>query len=142
MAQMRAIVAQNLPGTSAAINFYEFYPPMSPTEGNLKVMAVYSLASRDAGLGERRAVEVEPHISWAGSSGQRQRLVESVQGEHVTVRRVADRRAGSGVSGRAAVVAATLAQSTRPHPAGTIIDLGYRWTHDDLRERQLRNEAP
>ena len=41
----------------------------------------------------------------------------------------------------AAIVAATLAESTRPHPAGTIIDLGYHWTHDDLRERQLRNEA-
>ena len=40
----------------------------------------------------------------------------------------------------AAIVAATLAESTRPHPAGTIVDLGYRWTVDDLRERQLRNE--
>ncbi len=51
-AKMRAIVAQNLPGTSASIEFFDFYPPMSPTEGNLKVMAVYSQASRDAGLGE------------------------------------------------------------------------------------------
>jgi D-proline reductase (dithiol) PrdB len=40
----------------------------------------------------------------------------------------------------AAIVAATLAESARPHPAGTIVDLGYRWTDDDLRERQLRNE--
>jgi D-proline reductase (dithiol) PrdB len=40
----------------------------------------------------------------------------------------------------AAIVAATLAEAARPHPAGTIVDLGYRWTDDDLRERQLRNE--
>lgn len=41
----------------------------------------------------------------------------------------------------AAVVAATLAESTRPHADGTIVDLGYRWTLDDLRARQLRNEG-
>ncbi len=40
-----------------------------------------------------------------------------------------------------AVVTAALSESTRPHPAGTIVDLGYRWTRDDLRARQLRNEA-
>ena len=40
-----------------------------------------------------------------------------------------------------AVVTATLAESARPHSGGTIVDLGYRWTHDDLRERQLRHEA-
>ena len=41
----------------------------------------------------------------------------------------------------AAVVAAALAEAMSPHPAGTIVDLGYRWTADDLRERQLRNET-
>ncbi len=40
-----------------------------------------------------------------------------------------------------AVVTAALAESTRPHPDGTIVDLGFRWTIDDLRERQLRHEA-
>ena len=50
-AKMRAIVAQNLPGTSAAIVFHDSYPPMAPTPGNLKVLETYSKASFDAGLG-------------------------------------------------------------------------------------------
>jgi len=40
-----------------------------------------------------------------------------------------------------AVLRACLAEATQPHPAGTIVDLGFRWEHDDLRERQLRNQA-
>lgn len=51
-AKMRAIVAQNLPGTSASIAFHDAYPPMSPTAGNIAVLKVYSQASSDAGLGE------------------------------------------------------------------------------------------
>jgi glutamate carboxypeptidase len=51
-AKMKAIVAQNLPGTSASIVFHDHYPPMSPTAGNLAVLKVYSQASSDAGLGE------------------------------------------------------------------------------------------
>jgi glutamate carboxypeptidase len=51
-AKMKAIVAQNLPGTSASISFHDAYPPMSPTAGNLAVLKVYSQASQDAGLGE------------------------------------------------------------------------------------------
>ncbi len=50
-ARMRAIVAANLPGTSAKISFSESYPPMSPTAGNLAVLQQYSQASADAGLG-------------------------------------------------------------------------------------------
>jgi len=51
-AKMKAIVAQNLPGTSASISFHESYPPMSPTAGNLAVLKLYSQASSDAGLGD------------------------------------------------------------------------------------------
>jgi glutamate carboxypeptidase len=50
-ARMREIVAQSLPGASAAINFRDSYPPMAVTPGNLKVLAQYSQASQDAGLG-------------------------------------------------------------------------------------------
>jgi glutamate carboxypeptidase len=49
--RMRGIVAQSLPGTSAEISFHDSYPPMAPTEGNLKVLEMYSKASADAGLG-------------------------------------------------------------------------------------------
>jgi glutamate carboxypeptidase len=55
-ARMRAIVAQSLPGASATITFRDSYPPMAVTPGNLKVLALYSQASQDAGLGEIGAV--------------------------------------------------------------------------------------
>jgi glutamate carboxypeptidase len=50
-ARMREIVAQSLAGASASINFRDSYPPMAVTPGNLKVLAQYSQASQDAGLG-------------------------------------------------------------------------------------------
>jgi len=34
-----------------------------------------------------------------------------------------------------------LRTATENHPAGSVVDLGFRWTRDDLRERQLRKEA-
>jgi hypothetical protein len=40
-----------------------------------------------------------------------------------------------------AVLRACLAEAARPHAAGTIVDLGFRWQDDDLRERQLRKQA-
>jgi len=63
-ARMRSIVAQNLPGTSAQIRFEDGYPPMAPTEGNLKVLELYSKASADAGLGSIAALP--PGLRGAG----------------------------------------------------------------------------
>jgi len=40
-----------------------------------------------------------------------------------------------------AVLRACLAEAERAHSAGTIVDLGFRWEHDDLRDRQLRKQA-
>ncbi len=40
-----------------------------------------------------------------------------------------------------AVLHACLAEAARPHPPGTIVDLGFRWERDDLRARQLRKQA-
>lgn len=40
-----------------------------------------------------------------------------------------------------ALLGACLAEAAMPHPAGTIVDLGFRWERDDLRERQLRKQA-
>jgi hypothetical protein len=39
-----------------------------------------------------------------------------------------------------AVLAAVLEAAYRPYPAGTVVDLSFRWA-DDLRARQLRKEA-
>ena len=55
-AKMRAIVAQNLPGTSASIAFTDSYPPMAVTPGNLRMLALYSQVSVDVGLGPIAAV--------------------------------------------------------------------------------------
>lgn len=50
-ARMRAIVDQHLAGANATIAFHDSYPPMAVTPGNLKLLALYSSASDDAGLG-------------------------------------------------------------------------------------------
>jgi glutamate carboxypeptidase len=49
--QMRAIAAANLPHTRAQITFGETYPPMAPTDGNQRLLALYDQASRDLGFG-------------------------------------------------------------------------------------------
>lgn len=58
-AHMRAIVAQSLPGASATVNFRDSYPPMAVTPGNLRLLAQYSQASQDAGLGPIATVPPE-----------------------------------------------------------------------------------
>lgn len=50
-AAMRAIVQQNLPHTSATIEFGEGYPPMFPSEGNRGVLNVLSAVNEDLGRG-------------------------------------------------------------------------------------------
>jgi glutamate carboxypeptidase len=54
---MRSIVARNLPRTTATISFDEGYPPMAPTAGNRRLLAVYDRASRDLGLGAVEGVD-------------------------------------------------------------------------------------
>jgi glutamate carboxypeptidase len=53
---MTEIVAASLPHTSSTITFDEGYPPMAPTDGNAKLLAMYDQASRDLGLGSVTAV--------------------------------------------------------------------------------------
>jgi len=50
--KMRAIVKDNLPGTSAEIEFIDSYPSMSPKQGNMDVLKVYDQVSKDLGMGE------------------------------------------------------------------------------------------
>lgn len=77
-AKMKAIVAQNLPGTSASISFHDAYPPMSPTAGNLAVLKTYSQASSDAGLGDIPALP--PGQRGAGDIQFVAPLVDSLDG--------------------------------------------------------------
>ncbi len=54
---MREIVAKHLPQTSATIDFDDSYPPMAPTAGNRRLLALYDQASRDLGFGPVVAVD-------------------------------------------------------------------------------------
>jgi len=56
-AVMQRIVSNNLKQTSATLEFFSGYPPMAPSDGNKKLLAIYSQASQDLGLGEVHAVD-------------------------------------------------------------------------------------
>ncbi|GAB3381994.1 M20/M25/M40 family metallo-hydrolase [Massilia agri] len=77
-ARMRAIVEQHLPGTDAKITFRDSYPPMAVTPGNLKLLAQYSQASQDAGLGA--VGMVPPESRGAGDIQFVAPLVDSLDG--------------------------------------------------------------
>ena len=55
--RMQAVVDEHLPGTTATITFTEGYPPLAPTEGNRRLLALYDQASRDLGFGAVAAVD-------------------------------------------------------------------------------------
>lgn len=61
--KMRRIVAENLPRTSARIEFLDGYPAMPPTEGNRALLGIYDQASRDLGYG--RVVAFDPGLRGA-----------------------------------------------------------------------------
>ncbi|MFK7829399.1 MAG: M20/M25/M40 family metallo-hydrolase [Congregibacter sp.] len=52
--RMRAIVANNLPQTSAEISFVDSYPPMAPTDGNRRLAAQLSDINEALGRGSMR----------------------------------------------------------------------------------------
>lgn len=54
---MKKIVAASLPGASATITFGEGYPPMAPSEGNARLLAIYDAASQDHGFGPVVAID-------------------------------------------------------------------------------------
>ena len=49
--RMRAIVAENLPHTSAEIEFTDGYPPMTPTDGNERLLAMLDRGESRPGPG-------------------------------------------------------------------------------------------
>ena len=60
---MRAIVAENLPHTSATIEFAEGYPPMFPTEGNRSLKVTLSAINEALGRGPMN--ELDPSMRGA-----------------------------------------------------------------------------
>ena len=57
MATMKEVVAQHLPKTTAELTFDDGYPPMAPTDGNRKLLAVHDSVSRALGFGSVVAVD-------------------------------------------------------------------------------------
>jgi len=56
-AVMKKIVSENLKQTSATIEFFAGYPPMAPSQGNRKLLAIYNQTSQDLGFGEVMPVD-------------------------------------------------------------------------------------
>jgi glutamate carboxypeptidase len=54
---MREIVSHHLPRTGGEITFDDGYPPIAPTDGNRRILAMYDRASRDLGEGAVTAVD-------------------------------------------------------------------------------------
>lgn len=55
--RMQTIVSEALNGTEAEIEFRDSYPPMAPTDGNRRLLALLDQVSRDLGFGGMRAVD-------------------------------------------------------------------------------------
>jgi glutamate carboxypeptidase len=71
---MRDVVAAHLPGTGASITFDDGYPPLAPSPGNDRMLALYDRASRDLGLGA--IVAVNPRNAGAADVSFTEGLVE------------------------------------------------------------------
>jgi glutamate carboxypeptidase len=56
-AAMEEIVKASLPHAQSTIIFEDGYPPLAPTDGNRKLLAMYDRASRDVGAGPVAAVD-------------------------------------------------------------------------------------
>ena len=54
---MQNIVRASLPHAEARITFEDGYPPLAPSDGNRKLLAMYDQASRDVGAGSVTAVD-------------------------------------------------------------------------------------
>lgn len=65
-AAMARIVANNLPGTSATLDFQEGYPPMAPTTGNRALLTRLNAVNRDLKLPEM--AEMDPARRGAADS--------------------------------------------------------------------------
>jgi glutamate carboxypeptidase len=110
---MEAIVAANLPQTSASITFDDGYPPLAPSPGNERMLALYNQASIDVGAGT--VIAVDPDKAGAADvsfvSNYVPMILDGVGlmggGGH-TVHETADMRTLPSMTKRAAVLLARL----------------------------------
>ena len=110
---MQEIVAASLPQTSATISFDDGYPPLAPTPGNERLLALYSQASVDVGTGP--VVAVDPDKAGAADvsfvAGHAGMILDGVglmgSGGH-TANETADLRTLKSMAKRMAVLLARL----------------------------------
>lgn len=113
---MQEIVEASLPRTSATLTFDDGYPPLAPTPGNERLLALYSQASLDVGGG--RVAAVDPDKAGAADvsfvSGQVPMILDGVglmgSGGH-TVHETADLTTLPVMAKRMAVLLARLHRS-------------------------------
>jgi len=110
---MQDIVAASLPQTSATIAFDDGYPPLAPTPGNERLLALYNRASLDVGTGP--VVAVDPDKAGAADvsfvAGHAGMILDGVglmgSGGH-TVNETADLRTLPSMAKRMAVLLSRL----------------------------------
>jgi glutamate carboxypeptidase len=113
---MNAIASAASPHTQATLTFDDSYPPLPPTDGNARLLALYDRASQDLGLGT--VVAADPDEAGAGDvafvSGEAKMILDGVglmgHDEH-TPRETADLRTLPSQTKRIAVL---LYRLTRP----------------------------
>ncbi len=76
--KMKAIVSQNLNGTSSVINFTDGLPAMEPTEGNYRLVKFLDGVSNDMGIGTTLAGD--PGARGAGDISDIAKYVDSLDG--------------------------------------------------------------
>ena len=76
--KMKAIVANNLNGTKATINFTDGIPGMAPTEGNNSLVAIIDNISQDMGIG--RTAAGDPGSRGAGDISYIAKYVDCIDG--------------------------------------------------------------
>ena len=114
---MQAIVARHLPKTDATIEFDDGYPPLAPTPGNRRLLALYDQASRDLGYGS--VVAVDPSRAGAADvsfvAGKVPMIIDGIglsgHDDH-TEKETADLRMLAPLTKRAALVMLRLTQGS------------------------------
>lgn len=76
--KMKAIVNQNLNGTSASISFTDGLPAMEPTEGNYRLVNYLNKISQEIGIGSTKAGD--PGARGAGDISDIAKYVDSLDG--------------------------------------------------------------
>jgi glutamate carboxypeptidase len=120
--RMLAIVGANLPHTAATLTFTESYPPLAPSDGNRRLLALFDQVSRDLGFGP--VVAVDPSRAGAADISFTAGLVHmALDGlgtggaDDHTVRETIDLRTLPLQAKRAAVLLHRLSRATPARPS-------------------------